>query len=230
MCFTCHGGVKPSGFATAPVDIKRSVTGVGAGAGHRVKTAGGLLPVGSPLPCYECHNPHGSTRGNESMISDVLGASLTTTDGPVGVRQFCFTCHTTSDTGKGWDSVAATYTVLAAGDKVVGIPRTGGRTEPFRTSAATGRATHSRATCATARTTHAGGTNVHNPGDGAGPSHVSPTTSTCFGAGCHDVSKSLPTVHALYVGPGSEFPQYATTCELCHENQDPAASIGRLRP
>ena len=27
MCFTCHGGFKPSGFATAPVDIKRSVTG-----------------------------------------------------------------------------------------------------------------------------------------------------------------------------------------------------------
>ena len=29
LCFTCHGGVTPSGFATAPVDIKRFVTSGG---------------------------------------------------------------------------------------------------------------------------------------------------------------------------------------------------------
>ena len=51
--------------------------------------------------------------------------------------------------------------------------------------------------------------------------HVSPTTSSCFGAGCHDASKSLPAVHAPYVGPGSANPTYATTCELCHQNADP---------
>ncbi|MEI8081648.1 MAG: cytochrome c3 family protein, partial [Actinomycetes bacterium] len=125
-CFTCHGGVTPSGFATAPVDIKGFVTSGGTTSGHSIVTSGGLLPVGAPLPCYECHNPHGSKRGNDSMLSDVLGGSLTTTGSPSAVRQFCFTCHTTAGTAKGWDSAAATYTAVAVGDKVVGIPRIGG--------------------------------------------------------------------------------------------------------
>ena len=50
--------------------------------------------------------------------------------------------------------------------------------------------------------------------------HVSPTIDTCFGSGCHAASKSLPDVHALYAGAGSQYPQYATTCELCHDNDD----------
>ena len=77
-CLACHGGVAPSGFATAPVDIKQFVTSGQPRAGHRIETSGGVLPVGSPLPCYECHNPHGSSRGNASMISDTLGESLET--------------------------------------------------------------------------------------------------------------------------------------------------------
>jgi len=48
--------------------------------------------------------------------------------------------------------------------------------------------------------------------------HLSPTTSGCFGAGCHDASKSLPTVHAIYAGPGTVNPGYASSCALCHAN------------
>ncbi len=66
--------------------------------------------------------------------------------------------------------------------------------------------------------TQADGINVHSPGTGSVPQHISPTSSTCFGVGCHDVSKSLPEVHALYAGPGSENPEFATTCALCHAN------------
>lgn len=51
--------------------------------------------------------------------------------------------------------------------------------------------------------------------------HLSPTTTTCFGVGCHDATRSLPAVHALYAGPGSEFPQYGSACALCHGNEDP---------
>jgi hypothetical protein len=62
------------------------------------------------------------------MISDALGAGLSTTDSSDSVRRFCFTCHTTSDTVRGWssDATPATYSPVAADDKVVGIPRTGG--------------------------------------------------------------------------------------------------------
>lgn len=48
--------------------------------------------------------------------------------------------------------------------------------------------------------------------------HTSTTNAGCFGAGCHDASKSLPTVHAAFAGPASENPEYATTCALCHAN------------
>ncbi|NTU72060.1 MAG: hypothetical protein HGB10_09620 [Coriobacteriia bacterium] len=51
--------------------------------------------------------------------------------------------------------------------------------------------------------------------------HVSATNATCFGAGCHEASQSLPDVHSRYVGAGSANPQYATTCELCHKNENP---------
>lgn len=54
-------------------------------------------------------------------------------------------------------------------------------------------------------------------------SHASPTSASCFGAGCHDPSKSLPAVHALYAGPDSENPGYATSCGLCHSN--PAVDV-----
>jgi len=52
----------------------------------------------------------------------------------------------------------------------------------------------------------------------AATKHLSPTTSGCFGAGCHDGSKSLPTVHDIYAGPGTVNPGYASSCALCHAN------------
>ena len=70
--------------------------------------------------------------------------------------------------------------------------------------------------CTTCHTTQ--GTDYHVDMDAK---HLSPTTSTCFGAGCHDASQSLPAVHELYVGPGSRYPSYATTCALCHQNSNP---------
>ncbi len=51
--------------------------------------------------------------------------------------------------------------------------------------------------------------------------HLSPTTSSCFGVGCHDASQDLRTIHDFYVGTGAEFSQYATSCDLCHANEDP---------
>ncbi len=85
LCFDCHGGTKPSGFATAPVDIKQFATASGGTGGHSIVTSGGTLPVGAPLPCFECHNPHGSQRGNSSLLTDERGASLGTTSA-AGVR------------------------------------------------------------------------------------------------------------------------------------------------
>jgi predicted CXXCH cytochrome family protein len=129
LCFTCHGG--GSWEASGAANIKRYVTHEAtdtsalASGGHRIKSAGAKLPVDSPLPCYDCHNPHGSSRGNKRLISDALGASLDTSAGPEAVRRFCLTCHVTSET-LGWDSVAATYTAVPASATVEGLRRDGG--------------------------------------------------------------------------------------------------------
>lgn len=129
LCFECHSGVLPSGFSTAPANIKRFATDPAtaptSSAGHRVITAGGTLPVGAPLPCFECHNPHGSKRGNSSLLSDERGASLSTTNS-ADVRRFCFTCHTTADSISGWDSQLGAYTTDSAARPVVGLARSGG--------------------------------------------------------------------------------------------------------
>ncbi len=37
--------------------VRDRIGGIG---GHSIVTSGGTLPVGAPLPCFECHNPHGS--------------------------------------------------------------------------------------------------------------------------------------------------------------------------
>ena len=173
LCFTCHGGVTPSGFATAPVDIKQFATAsalaTGQAGGHSIVTSGGTLPVGSPLPCFECHNPHGSKRANTSLISDERGASLATTgttSTDASVRQFCFTCHTTSDTTAAWDSTTATFTPVAPADTVVGLPRDGGVLHLPDSEA------HKQAGSTSCYACHGSsydprGRNVHNPGTGS---------------------------------------------------------------
>jgi hypothetical protein len=226
VCFTCHGGTTPAGFSARPTNIKSFVTTSAPNAGHSIVTSGGLLPVGAPLPCYECHNPHGSTRNNDSMISDVLGGSLSTTGSPEAVRRFCFTCHTTSDTTKGWDSASATYTVVADGDKVVGISRTG-RGEVDGVLDLPSISGHGQNDAGSCYLCHGsdyateGASNVHNPGAGTMPSHRS-ESSDCLGSGCHGSSPELTDVHAQLVGsPSAKYPQYAATCDLCHRNDDP---------
>lgn len=109
LCFRCHSDVRASLESTDAV--------------HFVKSGGGVYQPGTALPCFVCHNPHGSARGNKLNISDTLGQDLDprSTD-PDKARQFCFTCHTTAE-GKGWNSVEATYTDPPADAAVVGLSR-----------------------------------------------------------------------------------------------------------
>lgn len=164
LCFTCHGGDAPSGLTTAPTNIQQFVTSDGS-AGHRITTPGGTLPVGSPLPCFECHNPHGSKRGNASMISDERGTLMSTGDA-ADVRAFCLTCHTTSDVAAGWDSVASAYAIVEPDDSVVGLARDGGLLRLPENGAHTESDSESCYDCH-GSSYAAGGRNVHNPAGGA---------------------------------------------------------------
>ncbi len=70
LCFTCHSG--GSWEASGAANVKQYITADGndtslsAFSGHRIKTAGGFLPTNAPMPCYDCHNPHGSARATHS--------------------------------------------------------------------------------------------------------------------------------------------------------------------
>lgn len=135
LCFMCHGGARPAFLATTPTDIRRYVLSGSRNAGHRVQTAGGRLPVGAALPCYVCHDPHGSAASrfglavvavtgpaSATLVGDapreiVLGADASGVD----VRNFCLTCHTTSDTAAGWDG--ASLRPVESGAAFEGIDR-----------------------------------------------------------------------------------------------------------
>jgi len=214
LCFTCHGGQTPSSFTTAPVNIKRFATAGGNG-GHSIVTSGGLLPVGSPLPCFECHNPHGSARRNSSLLSDERGASLTTTNS-AGVRAFCFTCHTTSDSASGWDSVTGTFTAVPATTKVVGLSRQGG---VLRLPAITGHQQTSAASCydCHGNSYAAGGSNVHNPGEALVANFGSNLASTTDGgtvtSATADATATAPAETSASVDATPSVPASATLSE-----------------
>lgn len=109
LCARCHAWVMPS----------TEVTDTASWGVHPVSTPGGVFEPGTSIPCYMCHNAHGSSRGNAFNISDALGANL---DPATAEREFCFTCHTTSQ-GLGWDSDVQAY-VAPEVDEILGFSRT----------------------------------------------------------------------------------------------------------
>ena len=224
LCLNCHQSAVPSGFATAPVDIKSFITSSSVTAGHRIVTSGGLLPVGAPLPCFECHSPHGSTRNNASGLSDVLGASLQTSNA-AGVRSFCFTCHSTADGAKGWDSTAGGSYTSVGSQKVVGIARTGGL---LKLPTVPGHNSTDMISCYSChgQSYTPNGNNVHNPSTGGftASTHVSTSGSAFISVGMensdHDLSYGVDAncsdchITDLLV-------LHVNDCEACHFSTDP---------
>lgn len=118
-CFRCHGDGAPEAVTGAAADVRAAYAG---GGGHRIRTAGGTLPAGAPMPCYDCHNPHGSSRGNAGLLSDELGGGLDPST-PEGYRAVCLSCHTSTD-GEVWDSDDGRYVAVGA-QTVEGLRRDG---------------------------------------------------------------------------------------------------------
>lgn len=117
LCATCHDGIAPTSEETTEALESWGV--------HRILSAGGELDPGTSLPCWACHDPHGSERGNALNLSDRLGGGLDPRAGADEERRFCFTCHTDYE-GYGWDSGAGAsgeYVIVPEGEAIFGLSR-----------------------------------------------------------------------------------------------------------
>jgi cytochrome c553 len=115
MCFECHSTFGPPGMELSGkhiADFYDSSINPDDRAGHQIRLNPQVaiswpphVRQGDKLPCYDCHNPHGSqgydaAGPNAFLISDERPgwANLTDTKtDPVQSRTFCFGCHIASD-------------------------------------------------------------------------------------------------------------------------------------
>jgi len=106
------------------MNVKADYTGTGAAKGHMVQTSvAGAIENGSALPCYDCHDSHGSVNrafvlDNQSIYgSGTAGVSVTTFNQgarPYNDKIVCAQCH---DTGNA--VTASTKAVPAQAGKIV---------------------------------------------------------------------------------------------------------------
>lgn len=108
LCFQCHG---PNGQSSLTPESRRiedfySRTSTGSNnAGHAILDSRGAVKQGDKLPCYDCHNQHGSTGSdgqhpNAFLLSDERPGWYGLTDiqnDSTQVRRFCNGCHAYAD-------------------------------------------------------------------------------------------------------------------------------------
>jgi len=108
LCLSCHGPSGPPGLSPESRRIADFYSRVSSGssrAGHAISSTRGAVKQGDRLPCYDCHNPHGSAgsnghQPNASLISDQRPGWYGLTDlmnDSVQVRRFCVGCHSYAD-------------------------------------------------------------------------------------------------------------------------------------
>ena len=112
-CLQCHGRNGPAGMDVENQYIEDYYdSGLNEHAGHRIAMNSAValswpqhVRQGDMLPCYDCHNPHGSqgydrVRPNAYLLSDQRPGWSDLTDtrnDPDQNRRFCLGCHIPSD-------------------------------------------------------------------------------------------------------------------------------------
>jgi predicted CXXCH cytochrome family protein len=244
VCFRCHADSSEAEILFAGIpDIKSLATGDAVDSGHTIRSGGAAYEPGAPLPCYECHNPHGSSRNNTMNVSDALGQNLDPRDpadtANVGaskekVRQFCFSCHVTHDADPGtgrpwaWDSASGAYVAVGIADTAVDLPRNVAvGTNDLRLPMATG---HEKADVDRACYECHG--DVHRPMSGVSEGGV--TCSTCHSALNGMVGDTTRYHHVLddpnwdqAPGTGGAYPTSTSSlaCVSCHVDHSEYESL-----
>jgi hypothetical protein len=108
LCLSCHSRNAPIGMDDSSkyiADYYDRSLNPGGSSGHGIVRGDGYVSAGARLPCYDCHNPHGSQGfgklgANGFLLSDQRPGWYGLTDlknDSVQVRRFCFGCHMSSD-------------------------------------------------------------------------------------------------------------------------------------
>ncbi|MEW6050980.1 MAG: hypothetical protein AB1644_07970 [Candidatus Zixiibacteriota bacterium] len=212
LCLSCHNVNGPTGMDDASRNIAyyydRSVN-PGMSSGHGVTTGGGYVPSGARLPCYDCHNPHGSIGNagagpNGFLLSDErsgwAGLTAIRTDS-VQARRFCFGCHRSSDMQFGG---AVEGLTLAPLPSTVGAHQSSSTTHCY--------------SCHGSDYTTPTSNNVHNPSPGGDCISCHSTTR----AGRRPVVPEfgLASHHGIRIGQNGTITN--RDCIVCHAEGSPA--------
>ncbi|HWS16236.1 MAG TPA: hypothetical protein VN450_08625, partial [Candidatus Methylomirabilis sp.] len=131
VCWVCHESGRTNSPTRGPLTnvvssmpVKGDYTGAGTAKGHQIQTSvGGAIGVGSALPCYDCHDSHGSMSSslvldNQSIYGSGTAAVSVTTFTGANDKVVCAECH---DTGNTVTQSTKTHPVQYRGKLVEGM-------------------------------------------------------------------------------------------------------------
>ena len=156
------------------------------------------------------------------MASDALGGGLLVDESSTSIRAFCFTCHTTSDTLRGWDSTSSAFVDVPADRKVVGLARIANVLHLPDNIAAHREGDMTSCYACHGNSSAPGGNNVHNPslGNYDAMTHAGvPGASTYLIGGATYPSRPCAECHTLELGlehAKTTSSSAALGCSSCH--------------
>ncbi len=162
---------------------------------------------GQPLPCGECHQPHGS--GNVRLLNDQMptgAVTVTDLNDPAQARAFCLGCHRTADDPNPTPTVAG-----------VPVPKLTNFNVPADPDFHRSTSTEDCRSCHGNSYAGSWSRNVHRPGNGLGPG-LGANCQTCHPEIVQGMTETGVEVYRHWMNGAADLadPTAPHTCLNCH--------------